>query len=108
MRALGTLIVVLTLLSVACGDDENPTVDAAAADAPATTFDGAVLDAPPIDAPGLLPFGAACTDNAQCESDLCYAFGDGTQACTQTCTVDDDCPAGSQGQKCNLQGVCRV
>jgi hypothetical protein len=53
------------------------------------------------------PFGSCCTDNAQCTSNLCFAFGDGTQACTQTCNSNNDCPAGSQGKKCNNQNVCR-
>ena len=53
-------------------------------------------------------FGEACTDNCECTSgDVCFAFGDGTQTCTLNCTSSDQCPSGSQGQKCNAQGVCR-
>ncbi len=53
-------------------------------------------------------FGQCCTDNAQCGSNVCYTFGDGTQACTLNCTTSDECPEGSQGKKCNQEKVCRV
>ncbi len=52
-------------------------------------------------------FGEACTDACECASALCFTFGDGTSACTQTCSSDAECPVGSMGQRCNLMGVCR-
>jgi len=53
-------------------------------------------------------FGVCCTDNSQCASGVCHQFGDGTQACTVTCSSNADCPDGSQGKKCNGKGVCRT
>jgi hypothetical protein len=53
-------------------------------------------------------FGACCTAGSQCTSGVCHEFGDGTQECTLACTVDADCPEGSQGKKCNNQQVCRT
>ena len=53
-------------------------------------------------------FGDCCTEASQCASGVCHKFGDGTQACTQTCGSAADCPEGSQGKKCNNQGVCRT
>lgn len=52
-------------------------------------------------------FGACCTEDAECLDGVCHEFGDGTESCTKACTADANCPAGSQGQKCNAQGVCR-
>jgi len=49
-----------------------------------------------------------CTERCDCTSGICHLFGDGIHACTAECERDEDCPEGSQGQKCNRQGICRV
>ena len=71
--------------------------------APATdgTSDGADLGG------ALKPFGERCSTNAECASNLCFTFGDGSQLCTLVCSSSDQCPSGSQGRKCNAQGYCR-
>lgn len=56
---------------------------------------------------GLLAFGAACTDGAECEDQICHEFGNGGSLCTMACEVPGDCPAGSDGSKCNNKGVCK-
>jgi hypothetical protein len=69
---------------------------------------------PPVDAGGAggadaqagLPFGAACASDPSCQSNRCATFGDGSQHCTIGCARDEDCPAGSQGSKCNGKGFC--
>ena len=88
-------------LSAACSSGGSATVDAGA---------GATRLGAPIDAGrgGRLDFAAPCQANDQCMSGLCFSFGDGTMACTITCTTSDQCPAGSQGKKCNNKGVCRT
>jgi hypothetical protein len=75
------------------------------ADAPLETE--AVGDALVETDSGLLAFGATCTDNSECDSDLCFAFGDGSSLCTLPCTDAAECPAGSRGAYCNARGVCR-
>lgn len=57
---------------------------------------------------GLGAFGAPCTDPSECEAGVCHEFGAVGRACTQECERDEDCPEGSEGRKCNRQGVCRV
>lgn len=67
--------------------------------------DGGAPDA----AEGALPFGATCGAPAECETGVCYLFGDGTMHCTRTCDdggAGDDCPLGTQGRKCNGKGYC--
>jgi hypothetical protein len=48
---------------------------------------------------------APCTDPAQCESGVCFAYGDGRSLCAKTCTAADDCALPSTG--CNGKGVCK-
>jgi len=89
------LVVFLASLAAGCGCGSSSTPgDAGPADAAAT---GDAAD---------LPFGADCTDNTQCASGVCIQFGQG-RWCTLACTDASQCPVGSQGQKCNLQGYCR-
>lgn len=52
-------------------------------------------------------FGAACATDADCASNVCRTFGQLGLVCTALCTTDNQCPVGSQGQKCNQQGLCR-
>jgi len=47
-----------------------------------------------------------CTDNTQCMSGNCKAFGGaGIQVCTVTCTVGDNPPCGAG--TCNNMGICK-
>jgi len=55
---------------------------------------------------GLLPFLAACTQNAQCTTGLCFDFPAKGDFCTKPCTSPADCPAPSPG--CNGKGVCKA
>ena len=50
-------------------------------------------------------FSEACTDDSQCECNLCFTYGNGDLRCTKTCTVDADCEAPSPG--CSGMGVCK-
>lgn len=59
------------------------------------------------DAGGTKEFGARCSAACECASNFCFTFGDGTSTCTIECSADEECPVGSQGRKCNGQGVCR-
>lgn len=61
-----------------------------------------------IDGGATLEFAAPCETSDQCKSGVCYEFGDGTKGCTLKCGSADDCPEGSQGKKCNREGICRV
>ncbi len=65
---------------------------------------------------GSAAFGAACTTasdtSTECASGVCTdSFNQTTPLCSQKCTLlmmtDPSCPAGSQGQKCNMKGYCR-
>lgn len=55
----------------------------------------------------LLPFGAECTAAAQCLNGVCHEFGNGSSLCTMACQDAAGCPDGSEGAKCNNQGVCK-
>ncbi len=52
-------------------------------------------------------FGDCCGQDSECEDGVCHAFGNGDESCTLKCSADADCPNGSKGQKCNMEGVCR-
>jgi hypothetical protein len=55
---------------------------------------------------GLLPFGSECTENAQCESNLCHDFNADGPHCTIPCPPNpDDCPGGFG---CNGMDVCKI
>jgi len=56
---------------------------------------------------GLGGFGDPCETTEDCATDVCHEFGQLGWVCTYYCETDEDCPVGSQGQKCNQQGVCR-
>ena len=53
---------------------------------------------------GLLPFGAMCTANPECETSFCYNFNARGMLCTAQC-VGGQCPIA--GHTCNNMGVCR-
>jgi hypothetical protein len=82
---------------VACGSSSTPTPDSP---------------------PAGLAFGSACTTvsdtNTECASHVCTNTFNmfPTPICSAKCTMpgsgaDPECPQGSMGQKCNLQGYCR-
>jgi hypothetical protein len=76
-----------------------PGLDASAGDADAT--------ADASDA-AKLPLFAPCTDSAQCEDAVCFAYGDGRSLCSKNCTVATqatDCPPPATG--CNGKGACK-
>lgn len=52
-------------------------------------------------------FGESCETGEDCEDGVCHEFGQIGFACTVECKDDNDCPEGSEGSKCNKQGVCR-
>ena len=52
-------------------------------------------------------FGKPCTTDSECGGGICFLFGDGTHVCTIPCSSAQQCPVGSQGQKCNNYGRCR-
>lgn len=55
---------------------------------------------------GLAGFLEACTENADCESNICHEYnGQGVMLCTIECKEDGDCPAPSDG--CNGMGICK-
>jgi spore coat protein A len=53
-----------------------------------------------------LPFGATCDADGDCDTGVCFAFGDGTKHCSLACTDAAACPVGVHGQKCNGKGYC--
>lgn len=80
MRSLRILALVFPLLAPACGGDDE-------------AADGS--------------FGAACSQDADCDSKLCFAFGSKGSRCTRTCPADPaQCP--NDGAGCNDKGVCKV
>jgi hypothetical protein len=96
IRCLYTLALLIPLLVVGCGGTEPP----------ATTVD--MTSSGPGDA-GLLPLFAACTGNAQCQSDLCtMASYDRatTPLCTYACDANDMNPKCPNG--CNPKGYCKM
>jgi hypothetical protein len=46
-----------------------------------------------------------CKDAAQCESGVCFEYGDGRSLCSKNCSGTSDCPAPSTG--CNGKGTCK-
>jgi hypothetical protein len=55
---------------------------------------------------GLLPFGAPCTMNAQCESNVCF-IGGMQSYCSLRCTSGAQCPVPPTSGICNMMGYCR-
>jgi spore coat protein A len=106
----GVLLVLLA--SGSCGsspDSLGVPADAAAdvpVDATAPSTDVGADDKPDSGSGVKLAFGATCGANADCETNVCFAFGDGTSHCTVACADATTCPAGTQGPKCNGKGYC--
>jgi hypothetical protein len=73
--------------------------------------------APGPDAGGPAPrsFGAACVTvsdtSTECDSSVCTGSFDmiGHPVCSVKCTfgMDDTCPVGATGKKCNMKGYCK-
>lgn len=74
---------------------QSPLGGAPAADAGATDASSDKL--------GLI---AACDNDAQCASGLCFLFNAKGPKCTLRCSVDSDCPPPTAG--CNNMGVCKA
>lgn len=54
------------------------------------------------------PFGGTCGGDGDCQMGfICRSFMQLGNVCTKACSVNTDCPVGSQGQRCNQMGVCR-
>jgi len=92
----------------ACGDDTGRGSGGSGGSGGAGGAGGSGgMDAAPDGVPGDgggLPFGANCTANDQCASNLCFMGG--TQSyCSQHCTSPADCPPQATG--CNMMGFCR-
>ena len=51
-------------------------------------------------------FLAACINDTDCESKLCFAFNAYGPHCSMTCSKDTDCPAPSPG--CSGMKVCKL
>ena len=61
------------------------------------------------DMAGLKPFGAPCTANAQCATDVCF-IGGMMSFCSMHCTqatAAHDCPVPPTSGVCNNQGYCK-
>ncbi|HEX5060475.1 MAG TPA: hypothetical protein VFV99_14005 [Kofleriaceae bacterium] len=51
------------------------------------------------------PLCALCTSDTDCETGICWTYGNGQSKCTHTCTAGEeaaDCPTG----RCNGMGYC--
>jgi hypothetical protein len=54
-----------------------------------------------------LAFGAECVGDEDCQSGLCFEYGEKGPHCTVPCpAAPDTCPAPSSG--CNNKGVCKI
>jgi hypothetical protein len=137
MRALGAMMIVLTIVAACGGVDRPPcyrgdfigctcasgahgyaacsaTEDGygvCVCDGTTPGVDGGTRDATAFDVTtdsGKLGLFASCTDATQCESGVCFSYGDGQSLCTKNCTATtatSDCPAPATG--CNGKGVCK-
>lgn len=70
----------------------------------AATGDGATK--PPVACDAKCPFGAACTKNEDCASNLCSSYDKLGTRCTVACKVAGDCPP--ESNKCGGRGVCQI
>lgn len=52
-------------------------------------------------------FGRLCVAEKDCSQGVrCFTFSGGNRRCTVPCKFDGECPAGTQGRKCDGQGYC--
>lgn len=91
-------VVLLLPLALGCGDSDSSDGGDSDADTDADTDSDSSAGG---------QFGDDCSEPANCESGVCFEFGDGSNLCSSTCTADDQCPDGSRGHHCNEQGYCR-
>lgn len=110
MRSLAVLTMMMMFAFACSNDDTDPPIDAppAQVDAPNGGGEDAAIDGPASN----VCTGAAydpCTDNAQCMSGNCRAFGSaGIQVCTQACDANNPCPMqNGAAVPCNNMGLCR-
>jgi hypothetical protein len=89
-------------------DSSVPPSPDAASPADAGDDVAAAVDANPGVDSGLLGFGAACSSNAECASNLCFPFNAKGMHCTQPCASANDCPGGAGGLGCSGMNVCKV
>jgi hypothetical protein len=87
------IVVALPLMLIACGGTDPAPV---------------ILDMTTIEA-GTLPFGAPCTGNGDCASNICF-MGGNRSFCSLHCTAATqatDCPVPPTSGTCNMQGFCK-
>ena len=61
---------------------------------------------PPATCDAKCPFGAACTKNEDCATNLCNQYDKLGGRCTVACKVPGDCPP--ESNKCGGKGVCQI
>ena len=92
----GMRLVFTLLICLGCGGTENP----APSDMAGMTSN----------ADALKPFGAACTQDADCATGHCY-LGGAASFCTMPCTMagqpDPACPNPPTSGTCNMKGYCK-
>ena len=102
-----TLTFTFSLISCDSESDDTKTEDTIAETVAADVIQGDVAaEGVSEDVVAGKVFGEECVDGPDCASGVCHEFGQGTW-CTLSCQNDDECPEGSEGKKCNKQGVCR-
>lgn len=102
----------LALLGLACGvtgdEPQGPGTGGGHRTAGMPAFETSQSDVVPAPGPTppspLLPFGAPCTSNAQCSTQLCIQFPARGQRCSAAC-VNHVCPVANTS--CNRFDVCR-
>jgi hypothetical protein len=94
VRQILLLSVLVLALAAGCSGEED---SGPSADASFATSDAG---------PGQLPYMAECTQNEQCETELCFNFNNKGPHCTHECQTAGDCEAPSPG--CNGMGVCKA
>ncbi|MBL8613066.1 MAG: hypothetical protein JNL38_37345 [Myxococcales bacterium] len=86
-------------------DDDDGDAGAPAKDAGSGDAGGGAKDAGA--APGA--FGAACSKDKDCASNVCFDFPARGKRCTKACSKDSECAAVSPNLGCSVQQkVCRV
>jgi hypothetical protein len=97
MRTLLSIVIVVFALAGCSSEPSGPNI-------PPVPDSGATSDA------AKQAFGANCTDNAQCESNVCFKGGS-RAFCSMRCTAASaatDCPNPPTAGTCNNQGYCKA